>query len=74
MPHLYRFEAKLTKMDFKIFLPRLILLRHFSLLPMILISNQTARLISAQEFRQSGANLQSVSEATIPPDSVLVDL
>ena len=74
MPHLYRFKEKLTKMDFKIFLPRLILLRHFSLLPMFLISSQTARLISAQEFRESGANLQSVSEVTIPPDSVLVDL
>ena len=74
MPHLYRFEEKLTKMEFKIILARLILLKHFSLLPMFLISSQTVRLISAQEFRQSGANLQSVSEATIPPDSVLVDL
>ena len=68
MPHLYRFKEKLTKMDFKIFLPRFILLRHFSLLPMFLISSQTARLISAEEFRESGANLQSVSEVTIPPD------
>ena len=74
MPHLYRFKEKLTKMDFEIFLPRLILPRLFSLLPMFLISSQTARLISAQEFRESGANLQSVSEVTIPQDSVLVDL
>ena len=75
MPHLYRFEEKITKMDFFLLhFVRLISLRHFSLLWLFLISNQIARLISAQEFRESGANLQSVSETTIPSDSVLVDL
>ena len=61
-------------MDFIIFLPHLKLLCRFSLWSTFLIWNQTAKLISAQEFRESGANLHSVSEATIPPDSVLLDL
>ena len=61
-------------MDFKMFISHTMVTMDFTRIFLFLIWSATLRFNFAEEFRQSAANIQSVSEAAIPPASTLVDL